>query len=233
MESGVALNELQQKLFTLRDEKYRDFTAGLIPTADRESILGVRIPVLRALAKEITGTEAAAFLGELPHRFHEENCLHAFLIERIRDYDACVEELNAFLPYVDNWAVCDCMNPPCLRRKPEKLLEDARRWMDSGELYTVRFGLRMLMAHFLDGSFRPEVLEWAAGIETDEYYLRMMQAWFFATALAKRWEETLPYIEGQRLEVWTHNRAIQKAVESRRVSNEHKACLQTLKRQAD
>ena len=223
------MTALQERLFALRDEKYRAFSAKLLPTLDEASILGVRSPALRALAKELSGTETAAFLGELPHRFHEENCLHGFLIERIRDYDACVKALDAFLPRVDNWAVCDCMNPPCLRRKRERLLADIRRWLDSGELYTMRFALRMLMAHFLDEAFRPEILAWAAEIETEEYYLRMMQAWLFATALAKRWDETLPYIEQRRLEPWTHNKAIQKAVESDRISAERKAYLKSLK----
>ena len=224
------MTAVRERLFALRDEKYRAFSAKLLPTLDAETVLGVRSPALRALAKELAGTETAAvFLGELPHRFHEENCLHGFLIERIRDYDACVSALDAFLPFVDNWAVCDCMNPPCLRRKPERLLEDARRWLDSGELYIMRFGLRMLMAHFLDDNFRPEVLARAAELETEEYYLRMMQAWFFATALAKRWDETLPYIEQRRLEPWTHNKAIQKAVESDRISAERKTYLKTLK----
>ena len=225
------MTAVQERLFALRDPAFRDFSGKLLPTVDAETVLGVRSPALRALAKELHGTEeAAAFLGELPHRFHEENLLHGFLIERIRDYDACVAALDAFLPFVDNWAVCDCMNPPCLRRKPERLLADARRWLDSGALYTMRFALRMLMAHFLDGEFRPEVLDWAAQIETEEYYLRMMQAWFFATALAKRWDETLPYLENGRLEPWTHNKAIRKALESFRVSEERKAYLRTLKR---
>ena len=224
------MTEIQERLFALRDEEYRAFSAKLLPTLDAESILGVRSPELRALAQELSGTApAAAFLGALPHRFHEENCLHGFLIERIRDYDACVKALDAFLPFVDNWAVCDCMNPPCLRRQRERLLADARRWLDSGELYTVRFALRMLMAHFLDGDFRPEILAWAAEIETEEYYLRMMQAWFFATALAKQYEAALPYLEQGRLEPWTHNRAIRKAVESYRISAEQKAYLKTLK----
>ena len=225
------MTAVRERLFALAEPGYREFTAKLVPTVPPDSILGVRSPALRALAKELHGTEtAAAFLGELPHRFHEENLLHGFLIERIRDYDECAAALDAFLPFVDNWAVCDCMNPPCLRKKPERLLADTRRRLDSGALYTRRFALRMLMAHFLDGEFRPEVLEWAAQIETEEYYLRMMQAWFFATALAKRWDETLPYIEEHRLEPWTHNKAIQKALESFRVSEERKAYLRTLKR---
>ncbi|MCR5576643.1 MAG: DNA alkylation repair protein [Oscillospiraceae bacterium] len=223
------MTAVRERLFALRDEEYRAFSVKLLPTLDKETVLGVRSPALRAMAKELSGTEtAAAFLAQLPHRYHEENCLHAFLIERIRDYDACVAALDAFQPRVDNWAVCDCMNPPCLRKKRERLLADTRRWLDSGALYTMRFALRMLMAHFLDADFRPEVLDWAAEIETEEYYLRMMQAWFFATALAKRWDETLPYIEG-RLEPWTHNKAIRKAVESDRISAERKAYLKTLK----
>ena len=224
------MTPLQEKLFALRDEGYRDFSSKLIPNVPSERVIGVRTPALRAFAKDFAKTpEAADFLRALPHFYLEENNLHAFLIERIRDYDACAAALDAFLPFVDNWAVCDCMNPPCLRKKPERLLADTRRRLDSGALYTRRFALRILMAHFLDGEFRPEVLDWAAQIETEEYYLRMMQAWFFATALAKRWDETLPYIEEHRLEPWTHNKAIQKALESFRVSEERKAYLRTLK----
>ena len=222
------------RLFALRDETYGDFSAKLIPTADRDRIIGVRTPALRALAKELAGTaEAEEFLRALPHPYLEENHLHAFLIERIRDYDACVAALDAFLPFVDNWATCDCMSPACFKKQHARLIRDVRRWLDSDALYTVRFGLRMLMNHFLDGDFRPEYLDWAAEPETEAYYLRMMQAWYFATALAKQYEAALPFLESRRLEAWTHNKAIQKAVESYRNSDGQKAYLRTLRVKQD
>ena len=204
---------IQDRLFALQDGKYRDFNAALIPNVPKEHVIGVRTPELRKLARELSGTaEASAFLGELPHFYLEENHLHGFLIERIKDYDACVAALDAFLPF-----------------DHARLIGDARRWLESDRLYTKRFAIRMLMNHFLDEDFRPEYPGWVAGIETEEYYLRMMQAWYFATALAKQYEAALPYIEQKRLESWTHDKAIQKAVESFRVSDERKAYLKTLK----
>ena len=228
------MTPLQEKLFALRDEGYRDFSSKLIPSVPPERVIGVRTPALRAFAKDFAKTpEAADFLRALPHFYLEENNLHAFLIERIRDYDACVAALDAFLPDVDNWATCDLMSPKALGRDRARLIGDVRRWMASGQLYTVRFGIGMLMAHFLDGDFRPETLDAVAAIETEEYYLRMMQAWYFATALAKQYEAALPVLEAGRLEPWTHNKAIQKACESRRISAERKTYLKTLKKKKE
>ena len=228
------MTPLQEKLFALRDEGYRDFSSKLIPSVPPERVIGVRTPALRAFAKDFAKTpEAADFLRALPHFYLEENNLHAFLIERIRDYDACVAALDAFLPYVDNWATCDLMSPKALGRDRARLIGDVRRWMASGQLYTVRFGIGMLMAHFLDGDFRPETLDAVAAIKTEEYYLRMMQAWYFATALAKQYEAALPVLEAGRLEPWTHNKAIQKACESRRISAERKTYLKTLKKKKE
>ena len=224
------MTELQARLFQLQDEGYRDFTAKLLPTVDKERIIGIRTPALRAFAKTYAKEpEAADFLRALPHVYFEENGLHAFLIERIRDYDECIEALDAFLPCVDNWATCDSLSPACFKKHHDKLIHDALRWMESEKLYTVRFGIGVLMAHFLDGDFRPEYLERVAAIETEEYYLRMMQAWYFATALAKQYEAALPVLEQRRLDPWTHNKAIQKAVESYRISDEQKAYLKTLR----
>ena len=228
------MTPLQEKLFALRDVGYRDFSSKLIPSVPPERVIGVRTPALRAFAKDFAKTpEAADFLRALPHFYLEENNLHAFLIERIRDYDACVAALDAFLPYVDNWATCDLMSPKALGRDRARLIGDVRRWMASGQLYTVRFGIGMLMAHFLDGDFRPETLDAVAAIKTEEYYLRMMQAWYFATALAKQYEAALPVLEAGRLEPWTHNKAIQKACESRRISAERKTYLKTLKKKKE
>ena len=222
---------IHDRLFGLRDGAYGEFTAKLVPNIPRENIIGVRTPALRSLAKELSGTaEASAFLAALPHRYLEENHLHGFLIERLRDYDACVEALDAFLPHVDNWATCDCIGPACFKKNRARLIVDVRRWLDSEHLYTKRFAIRMLMNHFLDEDFCPEYPAWVAAIRTEEYYLRMMQAWYFATALAKQYGAALPYIEEERLEPWTHNKAIQKAVESYRISAVQKAYLKTLRR---
>ncbi len=217
------------RLFALRDEAYGEFTAKLVPNIPRERIIGVRTPALRSLAKELSGTaEASAFLAALPHSYLEENHLHGFLIERIRDYSACVEALDAFLPCVDNWATCDCIGPECFKKNRARLVADVRRWLDSAHLYTKRFAIRMLMNHFLDEDFRPEYPEWVASIQSDEYYLRMRQALDVATALANQYDAALPYLEEKRLEPWTHNKAIQKAVESYRVSDGQKAYLKTM-----
>ena len=225
------MTEIQERLFVLADEKYRDFTAKLVPTVDRARIIGVRSPALGKLAKELRGSEeAAAFLRALPHEYHEENALHGALITGMKDYDECIRALDAFLPFVNCWSVCDSMNPKCFQKHLPELKKKLRRWLDSGELYTVRFAMGMLMNWYLDEAFFPEALDWVADIRSEEYYLRMMQAWYFATALTKRYDAALSYIEQGRLEKWTHNKAIQKAKESFRVSEEHKAYLNTLKR---
>lgn len=222
--------EIQKKLYALQDLKYRDFNASLIPTVDKETIIGVRTPATRKLAKELAGTEEAeAFLKVLPHEYYEENNLHGCLIEQIKDYDKCIEALNTFLPYVDNWGTCDMMSPKVLKKHLSELLEEIKSWMASDHVYTVRFGIEMLMRYYLDEEFRPEYLEWVAQVRSEEYYLKMMVAWYFATALAKQYEAAVPFLEEQRLERWTHNKAIQKAVESYRVMDEQKVYLRTLK----
>ena len=225
------MTAVQERLFALRDEGYRDFTAKLIPTVDKARVIGVRTPALRAFARDFAkGPEAVDFLRELPHFYLEENGLHASLVNAIRDYDACIAALDAFLPYVDNWATCDSLGPACFQKNHARLIGDIRRWMESGRLYTVRFGLGMLMAHFLDGDFSPEYLDWVAAIESEEYYLRMMQAWYFAPAMAKQYDDALPVLENSRREPWTTNKTIQKAVGSRRISDEKKGYLRTLRR---
>ena len=225
------MTEIQERLFALRDEKNAAFVARLIPTLERETILGARTPALRKLAKELRGSDAAeAFLRVLPHETFEENGLHAFLLEQIPDFDRCMAETERFLPYVDNWATCDSFSPKVFKKHRPELLEHIRRWLVSERPYTVRFGVGMLMAHFLDEDFMPEALELVSLIESKEYYVNMMRAWFFATALAKQYEATLPYLEEGRLDCWTHNKTIQKAVESYRIGAEQKAKLRALKR---
>ena len=221
---------IRARLFALQDETYQAFQAKLIPNVPPETVIGVRTPDLRKLAKELSKDPAAAeFLTCLPHAYLEENNLHGFLIEAMKDYGEVIRALEEFLPYVDNWATCDLMSPKVFKKHLPELYEQIPLWLRSEHPYTVRFGLEMLMRWYLDGDFRPEVLELAAGVRSEEYYVNMMTAWFFATALAKRHDETLPYLTGRRLDVWTHNKAIQKAVESYRVTPEQKAFLRTLK----
>ena len=211
-------------------EKYRDFQSKLVPNIPKETILGVRTPDMRKIAKEIKGTEEAEeFLADLPHKYHEENLVHFFLIAMIRDFDECVRAVETFLPYVDCWPVCDQSSPKVFSKNHEKLLPLIQRWIRSQHVYTVRFGIRMLMNEFLGEDFRPEYLEWAANAAGEDYYIKMMIAWYFATALAKKYDESIIYIEERRLDPWTHKKAIQKAIESYRVSDEHKAYLKTLR----
>ena len=224
------MTEIQPRLFALQDAGYRDFHAALMPTVDKALVIGVRMPALRALAKELKGTELAAdFMAALPHKYYEENNLHAALIGHIRDFQPCLTALERFLPYVDNWATCDMMNPRALAKDKAALLERIRLWLQSGHTYTVRFGMEMLMNHFLEEDFREEYPALVASVRSEEYYVRMMQAWYFATALAKQYEAAVTYLEQRRLGAWVHNKTIQKARESFRVSQEQKEYLKSLK----
>ena len=224
------MTEIQQRLFALQDAGYRDFHAALMPTVDKALVIGVRMPALRALAKELKGTELAAdFMAALPHKYYEENNLHAALIGHIRDFDACMAAVERFLPYVDNWATCDMMNPKALAKDKAALLERIQLWLQSSHTYTVRFGMEMLMNHFLEEDFREEYPALVASVRSEEYYVRMMQAWYFATALAKQYEAAVTYLEQRRLGAWVHNKTIQKARESFRVSQEQKEYLKSLK----
>lgn len=228
------MTEIQKKLFELQDKEYKEFQCKLIPTVDPETVIGVRTPDLRKLAKQLTKDKNTGdFLEKLPHRYYEENNLHGFIIEMIKDYDACVKEIDRFLPYVDNWATCDLMSPKVFQKHPEELIVKIKEWLDSKETYTVRFALGTLLAFYLDDAFQPEYLEWAASIRSREYYINMMIAWYFATALFKQYEAAVPYLEQKRLDVWTHNKTIQKAVESRRITEEQKKYLRSLKQKAN
>ena len=221
---------IRERLFSLRDEKFAAFQAKLIPNIAPERIIGVRTPELRKLAKALRGSdEAEAFLKELPHEFFEENNLHAFLLCEIKDFERCVRRVEEFLPYVDNWATCDQLRPRVFAKNKQALLPCIRAWIASDRVYTRRFGIGMLMSHFLDEDFREEYLGWVSDIHSAEYYVNMMIAWYFATALAKQYKAALPYIEERRLDPWVHNKTIQKALESFRVSDEQKKLLRTLK----
>lgn len=224
------MTELQKRLFKLQDEDYKHFHARLIPNVDSDKIIGVRTPVLRKFANTFAKTpEAARFIRELPHEYYEENNLHAFIIEKMRDYDEAAEETERFLPYVDNWATCDMFSPDAFKKNPEKLIEKIRRWIDDPHPYTVRYAIGLLMGIYLDDEFREEYPEMVASVHSKEYYVNMMIAWYFATALAKQYESIIPYFTERRLDKWTHNKAIQKAIESSRISAETKDYLRTLK----
>ena len=224
---------IQERLFSLRDEKYAAFSAKLIPTLPPDRFIGVRSPQLRALAKELfkdsnnQTIKQSHFFEKLPHRYHEENMLHAYLLCEEKKYDILVGETERFLPYIDNWAVCDSLAPRAFVRHKEELLLRIEKWMTAEHEYTVRFGIGMLMRHYLDADFRPEHLRWVADIQREEYYIKMMQAWYFATALAKQWDATFPMLDS--LEGWVRGKSIQKALESYRVTDDHKAILRDLR----
>ncbi|MBR6635601.1 MAG: DNA alkylation repair protein [Clostridia bacterium] len=219
-----------ENLLKRQDTEYKAFHSKLMPTVDGNRVIGIRIPVLRKFAKELSDEQAKEFMSVLPHYYYEENNLHAFLIERIGDYDECIKAVNAFLPFVDNWATCDSLRPKVFKKHLPELLDQIKIWISSKETYTVRFGLEMLMCYYLDEAFKPEYLTLAAGVKSEEYYVNMMLAWFFATALAKQYDSTITFIENNILDIWVHNKTIQKAVESYRITDEQKVYLKTLKR---
>ena len=232
-ESGENMiqNEIISMLFEKQDIPYRDFQSKLIPTVDRDSVIGVRTPELRALAKALAKrSDVSDFLSALPHRYFDENQLHAFIISLTKDFELCVNQVCEFLPFIDNWATCDQLSPKVFKKHKTELLPLINNWIGSGKTYTVRFGVGMLMEHFLDEAFDKEYPQIAAQIRSDEYYVNMMRAWYFATALAKQYEAVVPFIESGVLDGFTHNKAIQKAVESCRITPEQKTYLKTLKK---
>lgn len=221
---------IQNELFKLRDLEYKRFHSKLMPTVPEEKVIGVRVPQLRKLAKVFAKTqECAAFLNALPHRYYEEDNVHAFVIEQMKDFDTALVETERFLPYIDNWATCDMFLPKTFKTNADKLLPCVRKWLVSDETYTIRYGMGILLKLFLEDHFKPEYLKWVSDVKSEEYYIRMMQAWFFATALAKQYDSALVYLTEHRLEAWTHNKTIQKAIESYRIDKETKAYLRTLK----
>ena len=222
--------EIRSWMMAGQDKKYRDFQAKLIPTVNPEMIIGLRTPALRKYAKELAKRQDAdEFLTDLPHKYFDEDQLHAFMLSEIKDYERCMEGVNRFLPYVNNWATCDQMSPKIFKKHKDELLKNIKKWLKSKETYTVRFAIGMLMEHFLDEDFDAKYPEMVAGIRSDEYYINMMIAWYFATALAKQYDAVIPYIEENRLDAWTHNKAIQKSVESYRITDKQKEYLKSLK----
>ena len=230
MDRESVIKNVQRELFAMQDLKYRDFHAKLMPTVDKGTVIGVRTPELRKFAKEYGKTEMAKiFLQVLPHQYYEENNLHGLLIEQIKDYEQCIEELERFLPYIDNWATCDLLAVRTVKKHLDLFIKEIYRWMESEHTYTIRFGMNMLMRYYLEDEFKPEYPEKVAAVRSEEYYVNMMRAWYFATALAKQYEKILPFLEEQRMDVWTHNKTIQKATESYRITPEQKEYLRTLR----
>lgn len=222
-----------ERLTSMQDEKYKQFHCKLMPTVNPDTVIGIRVPALRKLAKELYGTaEAEAFLSELPHNYYDENNLHAYLIALIKDYDICIAEVERFLPYIDNWATCDGLSPKVFKKHLPELLEHIQVWIASEETYTVRFAIGMLMQFYLDDTFDAQYLKIVASVKSEEYYVNMMIAWYFATALSKQYDATLPYLQTNQLSVWTHNKTIQKAIESYRITDAQKVYLKGLKRKA-
>lgn len=230
MNKTTIITNVQTRLFELQDLKYRDFHAKLMPAVNKEKIIGVRTSALRVFAKKYGKTdEAKEYLQILPHQYYEENNLHGLLIEQIKDYDTCLEELERFLPYIDNWATCDMLAVKVVKKHLDTFTDEVYRWMESDHAYTIRFGISMLMRYYLEDAFQMEYPEKVAQIRSEEYYVNMMRAWYFATALAKQYDKILPFIEKQKLDVWTHNKTIQKAIESYRITPEQKEYLRGLK----
>ena len=224
------ISEIREELLTCTEIKYKEFQGSLIPPVDADKVLGIRTPALRKMAKKYYSHEQKdVFLGDLPHEYFEENQLHAFIISLERDFGVCIAEVERFLPYVDNWATSDQLLPKVFKKSPERLLPYIDIWIASGETYKIRFAIGLLMQHFLNEKFEVKYLEKVAEIRSQEYYVNMMIAWYFATALAKQYEATLPFIENKRLDKWTHNKTIQKAIESYRIMPEQKVFLRTLK----
>lgn len=224
------MDNIQTKLFRLQDVGYGDFHSKLMPNIAREKIIGIRVPVLRRFVKELSEAEKEDFLPQLPHNYYEENNLHGLIIMESRDYGSCIGELERFLPYIDNWATCDMLRPKILRKHLPELLEKISQWLVSEDTYTVRLAIGFLMSFYLDDeAYQREYLAKVAEVSSKEYYVRMMVAWYFAAALAKQYQDALPYMQKGRLEEWTRRKAIQKALESRRVSPEHKEYLRNFR----
>ena len=221
---------MKEILFSMQDKKYKEFHSALMPTVNPDKVIGVRTPRLRKLVKEISNGEKSLFLKNLPHEYYEEDNLHAFIICEMKDFEDCLGETEKFLPYIDNWATCDSLRPKVFKKNVQKLTPLVERCLKSSHIYTVRYGIGLLLSYFLDDEFDEKYLQIVSEIESEEYYINMMSAWYFATALAKKWDEALPYITENRLPLWVHNKSIQKAVESYRITQEQKELLRTFKR---
>lgn len=224
------MNKIQKELYKYRDEKYASFQATIVPSTKKTSIIGVRVPDIRKIAKTITFEDGEKFLNDLPHKYYEENILHSVLLANYKDYGKAIDYVEKFLPYIDNWAVCDTLSVKCFKKHKDELLIKIKKWIKSKEVYTCRFGVDCLMSLYLDEDFKPEYLKLVSTIKSNEYYINMMIAWYYATALAKKWDETIVYLEDNKLGTWVHNKTIQKAIESYRISDSQKKYLKTLRK---
>lgn len=223
------MNKIQKDLFTLSEQAYAEFCFNLTPNIDPKSIIGVRIPKIRKYAKSICNNDNTEFLKCLPHKYYEENLLHGFLIEQIKDYDKCLFELEKFLPFIDNWSVCDTCNPKIFRKHKDDLIVHIKKWINDDKTYTIRYGIGLLMGLYLDDDYKKEYLDIVSKVRSEEYYVNMMIAWYFATALAKQYDDAISYLENNKLTKWVHNKTIQKAIDSYRVSDDRKDYLRTLR----
>ena len=220
-------SKIQNDLFNMRDEKFAQFNASLIPTTESKKVIGVRTPDLRKYAKTISDSDK--FLSELPHKYFEENQIHTFILSDIRDIEKCINLIDVFLPYVDNWATCDQLIPKIFTKKLDILLPYIRKWIKSNHTYTVRFAIGLLMRFYLGEKFNSSYADMVIKVKSNEYYINMMRAWYFATALAKNWNDVIGIIENKKLDTWTHNKTIQKATESYRITDKQKEYLRELK----
>ncbi len=224
------MDSIKEKLFKLQDKKYQELQSKIIPNIDSSTIIGVRTPEIKKLAKEIVKGDYKLFLEELPHKYYDENQLHAFIISEIKDYDECINYINKFLPYINNWATCDTLIPKVFKKNPNKLIIEVKKWIKSKDTYTIRYGIGTLMRFYLNDKFKEDYLELVSKIKSNEYYVNMMIAWFFATSLAKQYDKTIKYIENNKLDTWVHNKTIQKAIESYRITDKQKDYLRKYKR---
>lgn len=225
------MNTLQKQLFELQDLKYKDFHSKLIPGYNKENIIGIRTPILRKFAKEYAKTkDSKSFIKDLPHTYYEENNLHMMIISGIKDYDECIKQVKLFIPYINNWATCDLPLPKCFSKHKDELLVEIKKWINSSDTYTIRYGIGTLMSLYLDDDFKPEYVELVSNVKSEEYYVNMMIAWYMATALAKQWNAVIPYIEQRKLSPWVHRKTIQKAVESYRITYEQKIYLKSFRK---
>lgn len=224
------MDSIKEKLFKLQDKKYQELQSKIIPNIDSSTIIGVRTPEIKKLAKEVVKGDYKPFLEELPHKYYDENQLHAFIISEIKDYDECIKYINEFLPYIDNWATCDTLIPKVFKKNTDKLIIEVKKWIKSKDTYTIRYGIGTLMRFYLNDEFKEEYLELVSKIKSNEYYVNMMIAWFFATSLAKQYDSTIKYIESNKLDTWVHNKTIQKAIKSYRITDKQKDYLRKYKR---
>lgn len=226
----MKLNQIKKNLFKYQDKKYQKFESSLIPNVEKKLIIGVKTPILKNMAKEIIKADLSdKYIKMLPHKYFEENQIHSFIISESKDFDECIKNINNFLKYVDNWATCDQLCPKIFKKNKNQLLIHIKKWINIKKTYYIRFGIKMLMSHFLDEDFDKKYLKIVSSIQSDEYYVNMMIAWYFATALAKQYDDTIVYLEKYKLSPWVHNQTIKKAIESYRVSEKNKKYLKSLK----